>query len=297
MKRLASKHLVWAGLGGIALWILGTAAAWADPIVVPSGQVAAPPDVATLLTPMLAAATGIERLLETAWNFIENAGRQVIAELGLGKAWAAYARAQVVAAEQAFTNAINANPVSADDPLNKTMQKAEKDLLNAQLHLRDALASEQYKSLKQVVSLIVGAVVGIAISLTAKLDMFQLLHIYSDAGLFGEVVTGIVIGAGSGPVHSLIGILQDAKDAVDQTANLFNKRAAAQVVEHADQIAPTAGGATTPAPLEEAAPRALIVGLDDQAPPSADGTAMQHMVEGPAPTAADAVILSRLARR
>src|SRR5436305_1527920 len=147
MKRWAPKYLLRAGLLGFAVWALSATPAWADSAVMQaSGQSAAPTDIATLLAPMLAAALGIERLLETAWNLFESLGAQAVAALGLGKDWADYARKEVQAAQAAFTTALGANP--GPDAL-KPVADA---LINAQSNLRAGLDSDQYKSIKQAIS-------------------------------------------------------------------------------------------------------------------------------------------------
>jgi hypothetical protein len=43
------------------------------------------------------------------------------------------------------------------------------------------------------------------------------------------LITGLVIGSGSYPVHSLVGILQQGKDALDGLGNFLNNRAAPSV--------------------------------------------------------------------
>jgi len=255
LKRLAPKYLLWGGLLGFAAWSLSAAPAWADSVVTQTGgPSAAPADIATLLAPMLAAALGIERLLETAWNLFESLGAQVVAVLGLGKDWAAYARKEVQAAQAAFATALGTNaPPDALKPVADA-------LINAQSTLRAGLDSDQYQSIKQAVSIIVGIVLGIGVSTTVGIDMLQELHLFKEASLLGEILTGIIIGTGSAPVHSLIGLLQQSRDALDQAANLFNKRAGATLRASAENqpapgVAPALGVAA-PGPGVGAAPAA-----------------------------------------
>src|SRR4051794_39095181 len=90
--RMSSKHIrgsrwLWIGIGAAVAWVVfappGWAREWLALGAAPAAQ-AAQGDVASLLAPMLAAATGIERVLEMAWNWIESANRQLIATMGLG---------------------------------------------------------------------------------------------------------------------------------------------------------------------------------------------------------------------
>src|SRR5215213_5649642 len=93
---------LWIGIGAAMAWLVFAPPGWAREIVAQGTTPAAQPaqgDVASLLAPMLAAATGIERVLEMAWNWLESANRQLIATMGLGGAWADYAHQQVRAAE------------------------------------------------------------------------------------------------------------------------------------------------------------------------------------------------------
>jgi len=251
-------------LVALAWWESATPA-WAATVVAQADAPALPPtDVATLLAPMLSAALGIERFLETMWNLFERLAGQFTAQLGLGVEWAKHAHKQVVAAQQALATQA-ANPLVVD------LQVAEDALFNAQSHLRSALDSDQYKSIKQVVSIFIGVGLGIGASIGLGIDMFQELGLVKQATLFGEILSGIIIGSGSAPVHSLIGLLQQGRDALNETATLLNKRAVTRVLEN-NQVAQKAG--------EEAAAR----GIAPPVPPAM-------------PTPAQSFHLSRLARR
>src|SRR5262249_33079964 len=90
--------------------------------------------------------------------------------------------------------------------------------------------SDRYRSLKQSISILVGIGLGIAVAFISGLDMFVLLGLQPAnwAGHpLGMLLTGVIIGAGTGPVHSIIGLLQQTRDAVDQPATLSNAGAAA----------------------------------------------------------------------
>jgi hypothetical protein len=168
---------------------------------------------------------------------------------------------------------------SSGDPV--VLSQAEDALAAAQDRLVDFLKSPLYTSRKRVLSLVAGIVLGVIVAFTARLQMLAMV-----AGLFGGgsgtsassalveagrgidmFLTGLIVGTGSAPVHSLIGLLQNTKDAVDKARALWAGnavRAAAQ----ADQLlagAPAVGVAppevrpaaavAVEADVEEARPR------------------------------------------
>src|SRR4051794_24242208 len=175
MRIRRSKWIYWAGIGLVAgiAWVALAASGWARDVVAQGAAQAAQPaqsDVATLLAPMLAASTGIERVLEMAWNWIENAGAQIVANLGLGAAWADYAHRQVRAAEDTLRNLARAGQPGApgappaDSTLDQQIVVAEQRLAAAQARLRSAIDSDRYRSLKQSISILVGIALGVAVT-------------------------------------------------------------------------------------------------------------------------------------
>jgi hypothetical protein len=68
------------------------------------------------------------------------------------------------------------------------------------------------------------------------------------------VVTGLVIGTGSAPVHSLIGLLQNTRDAVDQARALWSGKAIKEVAEALSQAQAGATRQLPPAPLASPMP-------------------------------------------
>src|SRR5687767_15405518 len=53
---------------------------------------------------------------------------------------------------------------------------------------------------------------GVIIAALAQLQMFALLGVSTVPARFDVLITGLIIGSGSYPVHSLVGILQQGKD-------------------------------------------------------------------------------------
>jgi hypothetical protein len=250
MKRFGLTS--WLGIGIVAgaAWLVFGASAGAHQVVAQgtTPDAATTSDVGTLLAPMVAAATGIERILEMAWSWFENAGRQLVATIGLGASWANYAQLQVHNAEAtltALTQQARPGAAAIDLTLDQRIAEAERNLINAQQRVSNALDSDRYRRAKQAASIIVGVGLGIAITIITGLDMFKLLGLTTSANIFGEIVTGVIIGAGTGPVHSLIGLLQQTRDAVDEAANFFNARALENKTRAIATASGAAGGATT----------------------------------------------------
>jgi hypothetical protein len=288
MKGWRLKEITWIGFFAAVAWIVFAPHASAAGLAVPPAQDANPtPDVGTLLAPLLAAATGIERVVEMLWNYFESAAQQVAATLGLGRTWASYARGQIVNAEAALTTlaqqalaieaklgklpprpdpaAVAADPASREVEQNwlqtlgeranivQRIDDAQATVQDAQQQLLNSLKSARYKSIKQALSVLISLSLGLVTSFTTNLDIFNLLHLTKAASIFGVVLTGLIIGAGSGPVHSLIGILQQSRDTLDQAANLFSSRARSNATEQYATLMQANAAATAQAAPESAA--------------------------------------------
>ena len=305
---------VWIFLG---IWVLFIAPIVdAEAKVLPIGA-----DVALALAPVIAAAAGVERVLETVFNTIEGTWRAGVAYLGYGFRWlksaqtelaearqwmqsmGAYYNGSVAANNQDMTlifedhkrrmvqtlqeaandapdprmkdamqkaadqmNALPAEMLSkmtellvmpADLPLppdivqkinevRTTLLKniealraeaatkieaAEGLLKDAQSRLKDAenklagaTSSPDYRSAKSAATIIMGLMLGVIIAAVGQIQMFALLGIGAVPGRIDVLITGLVIGSGSYPVHSLVGILQQGKDALDGLGNFLNGR-------------------------------------------------------------------------
>lgn len=305
---------VWIFLG---IWVLFIAPiVKAEVKILPVGA-----DVSLALAPVLAAAVGVERLLETVFNTIEGTWRAGVAYLGYGFRWlksaqtelaearqwmqsmGAYYNGTVAANNQDMTlifedhkrqmvqtlreaandapdprlkdamqkaadqmNALPAEMLSkmtevlvmpADLPLPADVVKkindvreallkkidtlrteatakveaAEGLLKDAQDRLKDAenklagaTSSPDYRSAKSAATIVLGLMLGVIVATLGQLQMFALLGIGAVPARIDVLITGLVIGSGSYPVHSLVGILQQGKDALDSLGNFLNGR-------------------------------------------------------------------------
>jgi hypothetical protein len=278
-------------------------------------------DIALVLAPVIAAAAGVERVLETIFNTIEGTWRAAVAYLGYGFRWlksaqtelaearkwmqsmGAYYNGTVAANNQEMTlifedhkrkmvetllaaaddapdqrvkdvmqqaarqmNALPAEmltkmtelltmppdlplPAEALQKINEVrttllnnietlraaatakLQAAESLLTDAQGRLKDAenklaaaTSSPDYRSAKSAATIILGLMLGVIIAAVGQIQMFALLGIGAVPARIDVLITGLVIGSGSYPVHSLVGILQQGKDALDGLGNFLNGR-------------------------------------------------------------------------
>jgi hypothetical protein len=204
--------------------------------------------VVDMLAPLLAAATGVERLLEMAWNWFETLFLNLIAFIAMGWEWTRWAREEIAAASQAVNDLAaelerlrygrpGQPRSSAETSLLAAMANAEKRLMQAQDRLQGVLKSERYRRIKQALSVLAGIGMGLVIAAAANLKMFVLLGITIVPGPMDIFITGLVIGTGAGPVHSLIGILQQGKDALEGTSLLLRGRSSAAASESASKEA------------------------------------------------------------
>ena len=196
-----------------------------------------------VLAPVLAAAAAVERTLESVFNVLEGSWRTMVAYLGRGLRWLKNAEIEVQQARQfldeisdkysaelqgiqfgqmsvsTLTNEIQARINAAD----KLMTLAQQRLENAENNLADITSSESYISAKAAASIILGLMLGVIIAGVGQLQMFAMLGIGIVPAQIDVLITGLVIGSGSYPVHSLVGILQQGKGAVDSVKGYFNR--------------------------------------------------------------------------
>ncbi|MGB7876036.1 MAG: hypothetical protein WBL25_16765 [Anaerolineales bacterium] len=196
-----------------------------------------------VLAPVLAAAVAVERTLESVFNVLESSWRTMIAYLGRGLRWLKNAEIEVQQARQflndvsekynAELESIQFGQTSVSEltdeiqarifAANKLMALALQRLENAESNLTDVTSSEKYISAKAAASIVLGLMLGVIISGVGQLQMFAMLGIGIVPPQIDVLITGLVIGSGSYPVHSLVGILQQGKGAVDSAKEYLNR--------------------------------------------------------------------------
>jgi hypothetical protein len=188
-----------------------------------------PDDVGKALGPILALALMIERLLETVFDIFERNWAQV-ARFGtsasdgvnhLNKMLTLYS-GQLTSAMNDLENAIgSADPeISAKtDAMIAKVDEAEKRVREASAKFASLTSDTKYLAWKRTISIWLGLTLGLIVAIISDKGVFEYLNM-GVPRLLDMLVTGFVIGAGSGPMHSLIGILQSAKSTLDNVGSL-----------------------------------------------------------------------------
>jgi len=202
-------------------------------------------DLLIILAPVLAAATGVERSLETFFNIIENSFKTMVAYLGRGLRWLKNSEIEVQQARQWLadistryademqTLQINGQSIrqltgEAQNKMvaaNAMLQLAQQRLEAAEENLSDVSSSDGYRRVKAAASVVLGLMLGVIVAQLGSLQMFALMGVSAVPITFDIFLTGLIIGSGSYPVHSLVGILQQGKDTLDSVKGYFNRSA------------------------------------------------------------------------
>ncbi|HEX6271380.1 MAG TPA: hypothetical protein VFZ43_14170 [Anaerolineales bacterium] len=230
--------ILWAAL---IFWVLAIA-----PITdSPAAQLGVGATMTLVLAPVLAAAATVERTLETTFNVIENSWRTMVAYLGRGLRWLKSAEVEVKQARQFLADVadkyneemrniqlgqLSASALTEDVQTrmaiaNRMMAVAQQRLESAEENLANVTSSDSYMSAKAAASIVVGLMLGVIIAGLGQLQMFAMLGIGGVPARIDVLVTGLIIGSGSYPVHSLVGILQQGKDTLDSVKGYFNRSA------------------------------------------------------------------------
>jgi opacity protein-like surface antigen len=201
--------------------------------------------MAMILAPVLAAAAAVERTLETTFNVIEGNWRTLIAYLGRGLRWLKSAEVEVKQARQFLADVsdkfneemkniqlgqLSASALTAEmqarmEVANRMMGLAQQRLKDAEGNLAAVTASEGYIRAKGAASIVVGLMLGVIVAALSQLQMFAMLGIGLVPARIDVLITGLIIGSGAYPVHSLVGILQQGKDTLDSVKGYFNRSA------------------------------------------------------------------------
>jgi hypothetical protein len=184
----------------------------------------------TILAPFLAISVAIERLLETAFNWFEQSSRAVADVLvapreALDWVGQEYQEAYEVTKEAAETVRIDVSPESLE-----LLGLAEERLAKAEARLRGWVNAPEYIAWKRAISIWVGLLVGLVIAVLGDLGMLRYLAIPTPR-FIDMFVTGLIIGSGPGPMHSLIGILQSGRDALGNLADLAKGKSIREAAE------------------------------------------------------------------
>ncbi len=191
--------------------------------VAPAAGVAG--DVAAVLGPLLAVSVAVERLLETAFDAFEQSSRAVADVLAAPKEALDWIGREYQAAYEAAAAAASAVGKEASAEALAALAAAEARLAQAEARVRAWTSAPEYIAWKRALCIWAGLVVGLGVAIFGDLGMIRTLGAPAPR-LLDMVITGLVIGAGPGPMHALIGIIQSGKDAANNLAELARSKAA-----------------------------------------------------------------------
>ncbi len=116
-------------------------------------------------------------------------------------------------------------------------------LLNTRQWLPAQIKSPQYTQFKSGTSLVIGVVLGILISNFTGMRLFDYLRplvpnfLDSAPGAWDVIVTGFIIGAGTKPIHDILGMLTETKNLLGYSAVKQREIAGAAVADSMLKIA------------------------------------------------------------
>lgn len=230
-------------------------------------------NLVVILAPVLAAATGVERSLETFFNILENSFMTMVAYLGKGLRWLKNSEIEVKQARQwlADVSARYADEMKTlqinDQSIRQLTGEAQNKMVDATAMLRlaqqrleaaegnlsDLSNSNGYRGVKAAASIVLGLMLGVIVAELGSLQMFALMGVDVVPTKIDIFITGLVIGSGSYPVHSLVGILQQGKDTLDSVKGYYNRSAPA-VQQRITSLLPASASPTSqPAVIETTA--------------------------------------------
>ena len=187
-------------------------------------------DFASVLAPLLAVSVAIERLIETAFDWFEQSTRAVADVLATPREQLDWIGQELQEAYEAARKAAEVTGAEVADQPMRRLGAAEKRLAEAEQRLRSWVASPEYVAWKRALCIWVGLLGGLVIAILGDLGMFRTIGIPVPR-LLDMVATGLVLGAGPGPMHSLIGMLQSSKNALDNLADLAKGRSVRDAAE------------------------------------------------------------------
>jgi hypothetical protein len=181
-------------------------------------------DVAKVLAPITALALAIERVIETIFDIFEQSIYQV-SKLGSGTVSAfQWLNVELRKSWEGYQNAlleISSKP--PNEKLLETLEKAKDRISQASNQLEGLKQDPKYLSTKRSLSIWMGISLCLIVAVTSDEGLFEFLNI-SVPRLLDMIVTGLVIGAGSSPMHSLVGILQGGRDALSSLSAFWESR-------------------------------------------------------------------------
>jgi len=174
---------------------------------------------ATLLAPFIAISVAIERFLEQIFDYLE---KSLVSVADFLKAPVDFLKVLQDEYKEAYNAVKEASKAAEETPTRKTkltLAEAKKKLADIEEMVRNTVKTPEYIAWKRFLTTFIAFLLGLLLAVLGDLGMLRTIGVPTPR-LFDMFVTGLVIGAGPGPMHSIIGILQNGKDALGQLASL-----------------------------------------------------------------------------
>ncbi len=181
-------------------------------------------DLYTLWAPFLSVALAMERLLETGFNWFEQTSRAVADILVAPRDALDWIGREYQDAYKATKDATETLSIETTPETMEVAALAEERLFKAEQRLRGWTSAPEYLAWKKALSIWVGLLVGTIVAVVGDLGMLRYIGI-SCPRFIDMILTGLLVGAGPGPMHDIIGILQGGKNAVSNLAELAKGKA------------------------------------------------------------------------
>ncbi len=180
-----------------------------------AGAISAPTD---LLAPLMAVSLTVERLIETGFAWYERATRKASDVLKQFQDTGEWVGRELNNAIQAVENAASklGADVQTDDLIRFNLAKQR--LADAEELIHGWVKAPEYVAFKRASSIMIGIVAGLVVSIGGDLGLLRAIGIPAPPVL-DMVITGFAVGSGPGPMHTLIGMLQGAKDSLTGLAS------------------------------------------------------------------------------
>ena len=187
-------------------------------------------DFASLLAPFMSVAFAIERLLETSFNWFEQSSRAIADILVAPRESLDWIGREYQEAYEATKEATMSIGVETTPETLEIMNTAEERLGKAEARLRGWVNAPEYIAWKKALSIWFGLLIGLTVAVVGDLGMLRYLGIATPR-VVDMTLTGLILGAGPGPMHDLIGMLQGSKQALGNLADLAKGKAVREAAE------------------------------------------------------------------
>lgn len=177
-------------------------------------------DIAVALAPLLALMLAIERLVETIFSYFEGKLESVAKFSNLGvqnyKRMEAELRSSM-AEYQALVESLSSATEEQRPKIMAEIAQAESWVESINTRIGAILKDPRYIAFKQRLSIWLGFALGFVVAILTDQGIFEYLQI-GVPRIVDMVITGAVMGAGTGPMHSILGVLDGLKGALQNFA-------------------------------------------------------------------------------